>query len=364
MLLHLMHITVTDCNIVPNQYCHGLPGLTALAGFAHNLRRRLMQRGWPIQGAERSLLIVESMQHSQGHAKFVRYSKGEASKFKRSIQASTVDRRSGKMLCSIYIHLPAFGQDLRHWEESKEAKCEVRNIVLASRLAGGSIWLDEASVIDVTPDLSQQGLLRRIRRTHGNAWIIQDAREEYAEALEDHEDLSNLEIMVKKIQRPWSRRAHAWAWFWLADGDVRERVWLEFAKAKKIANTAMPPEGWIPGRDLPEDYPKRAGDLLDTLQPWIDRNRAEWRQAISEYRLHSRYVPLAVGFRALHEPVQRETSRGLMPHVYAEPLVGLGRLLPVRSQGFNDSSNEHPVFWGYDAAARRDGLYVVSGSSL
>lgn len=85
-------------------------------------------------------------------------------------------------------------------------------------------------------------------------------------------------------------------------------------------------------------YRKNDEDALDTLLRLMQDSKVMnlgW------------LIPLAVGYIALSEPeLKSNTRKSGIPHAYAEPVVGLGKLFSSRAIMAKDNCCEH-IFWSY-----------------
>ena len=71
-------------------------------------------------------------------------------------------------------------------------------------------------------------------------------------------------------------------------------------------------------------------------------------------------VPIAVGYQAIETPQKRLSVRDAQPHVYAEPLIGLGEFVSIKKITFGFlTGQEEKVFWAHKNDKDR-GLYYTS----
>ena len=107
-------------------------------------------------------------------------------------------------------------------------------------------------------------------------------------------------------------------------------------------------------------------DSLTLLLDHIKRQRrfgSEANKKPREYRPW--YIPLAVGYQALEEtPAVRTGSRNGYPHLFAEPVIGLGLARSMGSYRFQlKEDTDMPVFWRYKCETK-DNLYIVEAQPL
>jgi CRISPR type I-F-associated protein Csy2 len=286
-------------NLQPNAMTAGLPAMTALTGFAHHLCLRLQESGVEPTGLEETALLIHDLHCNEGHARFHpgKYRGRDATATSRAT-ASTIDVLEGSMEFSLAIRFEHASPEGGH---GRIITTSVQNALLRMRFAGGGLRTTEQTRVLVLDDVDRTDVLSRLRQEVHTGWLFLDAAEE--EVLpamrKAGKTCLDLDLLADLISRP---RGHA-------------------------GSTEGPPPD----------------------QPWAGNDKPSERYL----------APLAVGYRAVEKPTSRMTPRGNMPHAYAEPLVGVGRIIGLEDLTRAEMTRAR-CWWRYDLESQVRGLFTVT----
>lgn len=145
--------------------------------------------------------------------------------------------------------------------------------------------------------------------------------------------------------------------------------YLTDAEDFEEAIAALPRESFIiedASKDLQEQLTQNPGkDPLDLLLSMISFSKKNKTGKVAkEKSRRPYYIPIAVGYQGLEPaPVSREGTRGGYRHIFAEPVIGLGRARLSGSYLANHKTDKLPVWWNYTSDAGQN-LYIVKGHGL
>jgi len=305
--LLLERLEAHGVNAEANPYIAGLPAVTAFTGFAHRLERDfLLDSGITVRG---TAILLHRFQQHRGHPKTppaladIQLKDGD-------MNPPIVDELKGDGVFSLLLRLVLPAGD----ETDDFADDDFADEPEAPAIDGPGLARRIARYLPALP-LAGGGLA-----SQGRTLWLDDKPESITRQLRRLADASLL------IER----------------NDLLE-----------------PPAGGSTGA---EDGTAAAEDALD-----------RWLRALALLKIEDKWgraqpgwiVPLALGYRALEPVQQRAGSRGGRPHVYAEPVCGLGECVPL----IRILRAEHPFtelrekgFWRH-VDLPDDGLFIVTTRS-
>ena len=308
--VHLKNLSATDANTHAGYYILGLPAMTGVAGFAHVIQRHchnvfhdeIDKRRRLKENDKPDIAGACFIVHSmQRLDSHPKYVNYQLGSRIRSETAATIDRRG--------VHLN-FDLILKIDEKGNENRTNLEGYIMGSKFLNFLKTLPFCSGRLNFPDKTFPGPVKQVI-----SYV--ETKDELKESL---------------IDIPASS-------FIIEDA----------ADTLFIALTENPEK-----------------DSLTLLLEHIKRQKrsgSEAKQKPREYRPW--YIPLAVGYQALEEkPTVRTGSRNSYPHLFAEPVIGLGLARSMGSYRFQlEEDTDMPVFWRYKCQAENN-LYIVKAQPL
>ena len=308
--VHLRNLLATDANSHAGYYMLGLPAMTGATGFAHVIQRHfhnvfhdeIDKRKRLKENDKPDVAGVCFIVHSmQKVESHPKYVNYQLGSRARGEIAATIDRRG--------VHL-SFDLILRIDEKGNENRTNFEEYIMGSKFLNFLRTLPFCSGRMNLPDKPVQGPVNR--------------------TISYFETKNGLQKALSGIP---------------ASSFIIEDA----------ANTLS---------DAMRENPEK--DSLSVLLDFIKRQKRAGNEAVKnprEYRPW--YIPIAVGYQALEKkPAVRTGSRNGYPHLYAEPVIGLGLARSMGSYRFQlEEDTDMPVFWRYKFEIK-DNLYIVKAQPL
>jgi CRISPR type I-F-associated protein Csy2 len=308
--VHLRNLSATDANTHAGYYMLGLPAMTGITGFAH-----VIQRHW----------------HDVFHDEIDR---------RRRLKKNDTPDIAG--VCFIV-----------HSMQKLESHPKYVNYQLGSRVRGETAATIDCRGVHLSFDL----ILRVDEKGNENRTSL----EEYIMGPKFLNFLKTLPFCSGRLTLP-NRTV---------PGSVKQAIsYFETKDGLKESLIGIPASSFIIEDAVDtlfealKENPEK--DSLSLLLDFIKRQKRSSREAEKKPREYRPwYIPIAVGYQALEEkPAMRTGSRNGYPHLFAEPVIGLGLARSMGSYRFQiEEDMDMPVFWRYKCETK-DNLYIVKAQPL
>ncbi|OQX11167.1 MAG: hypothetical protein BWK73_18355 [Thiothrix lacustris] len=119
----------------------------------------------------------------------------------------------------------------------------------------------------------------------------------------------------------------------------------------------------VPRDDLLSERQAEGQDVLDALldtQRRMKQADGRWRRDAWIGDEKRWLVPLAIGYQAIEAPQPRQGVRKAAPHIYAEPLTGLGELVYASHWLWRPDFVMDSVFWVHRHDAQQQTYFVTT----